>query len=82
MGCSHSFSPRGTQKNGRPNVKEDLVWHFFLPLGLLVLAGRVRIGLHSRTSFLDELRREVVDIAMVSESNVLQKDVHKLPNNI
>ena len=33
-----------------------------------------------RTSFLDVLRRERVDIALVSESHLLQKDVHKLQN--
>ena len=36
---------------------------------------------YKRTSFLDVLRSEGVDIALVSESHLLQKDVHKLQNN-
>lgn len=35
---------------------------------------------HKRTSFLEVLRREKVDVAMVSESHMLQKEVHKLQN--
>lgn len=36
---------------------------------------------YKRTRFLDTLKRERVDVALVSESHLLKKDVHKLQNN-